>query len=461
MLTRAYKLMLIFALVAVLCVVCVATVPRIPFLMRFKALTHPSRDDMVEYFRGGEAAAFPKICRIQNNMLLERTLEECVRVLSKQKEKEQDKRSRRIHRHQQNHAHRQQQQQPQHEHTTYAHAAAAGHGEATQQELHPSSSSHSRHHHQHHHHGSTAAAAHSVHHIGAHAPVLSSSTDAAAAASTAAAGGHSTRRSGGVAPAACGTLPEAMSTAASRRSFSTPAALHLHCSPSSPGSSGGGSTAGAVLAQLPMHGARDSTTDTEDAERLQDYSPEAAGVATATSSSSSSAGSAAGAGSGSGRGRAPLCVEEETSSPPYDSASGSNSRSGSGSGCGSGSDDGGVSSERSTNASHMDPFDAEEAANQELIEDVLLFAAENDHDMRSDSASGAGSSTRSSIDAEPPLLDHAPPAATMSAAFALTSASASAGVVSAPSIAAFSSSPPSSASSSALASAPLTTLSPS
>lgn len=71
-------------------------VPRIPFLMRFKALTHPSVDDMHEYFRGGEAATFPKVSRIQNVLLLERTLEACVRSLTnKIKHDERERRYRR------------------------------------------------------------------------------------------------------------------------------------------------------------------------------------------------------------------------------------------------------------------------------------------------------------------------------------------------------------------------------
>lgn len=72
-------------------------VPKTPFLMRLKALTHPSTDDMEAYIRGGEVACFPKISRIQNTMLLERTLEACVRSLTKQLKSEQARRIRRQH----------------------------------------------------------------------------------------------------------------------------------------------------------------------------------------------------------------------------------------------------------------------------------------------------------------------------------------------------------------------------
>ena len=44
---------------------------------------------MVEYFRGGEQSTYPKISRIQNLMVLERSLEECVRaVVLKSRSKE-------------------------------------------------------------------------------------------------------------------------------------------------------------------------------------------------------------------------------------------------------------------------------------------------------------------------------------------------------------------------------------
>jgi len=81
--------------------------------MRFKALTHPSPDDMAEYLRGGEAAAYPKISRIQNGLLLERTLEACVRSLSAQLKREQRHRNRR--------QQRQQQQGHADMHATHAH----------------------------------------------------------------------------------------------------------------------------------------------------------------------------------------------------------------------------------------------------------------------------------------------------------------------------------------------------
>lgn len=193
------------------------SVPRIPFLMRFKALTHPSPDDMAEYLRGGEAAAYPKISRIQNGLLLERTLEACVRSLSAQLKREQRHRTRRHQRHSQAHAemratthdHVDQPVQPQPPHA--AAPAAAGHHQSS--------------------------------------PVLSSAP-------------ATPRRMRKV--SGDGALTDALQAAASgSRNINTPSnALHPH---HGTGAASLLTPTAAVLAQLPMHGACDATDTDGDA----------------------------------------------------------------------------------------------------------------------------------------------------------------------------------------------------
>jgi hypothetical protein len=59
----------------------ITIVPDISFRYNLKVLTHPSFEDMTEYILRGEQATWDKISRIQNMLLLERTLEECLRAL--------------------------------------------------------------------------------------------------------------------------------------------------------------------------------------------------------------------------------------------------------------------------------------------------------------------------------------------------------------------------------------------
>lgn len=58
-------------------------IPKVSFLMRFKILSNPTQTDMLEYIQQGQNATFPNITRIQHSLIWERTLEACVRYISK------------------------------------------------------------------------------------------------------------------------------------------------------------------------------------------------------------------------------------------------------------------------------------------------------------------------------------------------------------------------------------------
>ena len=56
--------------------------PQMRYRMLLKALQHPSREDMDEYIRGGETAAWAQLSQVQNSLIIERTLEQCVKAVS-------------------------------------------------------------------------------------------------------------------------------------------------------------------------------------------------------------------------------------------------------------------------------------------------------------------------------------------------------------------------------------------
>ena len=60
----------------------ITIVPQMRFRMILKALQHPSREDMDEYIRGGETAAWARLSQVQNSLIIERTLEQCVKAVS-------------------------------------------------------------------------------------------------------------------------------------------------------------------------------------------------------------------------------------------------------------------------------------------------------------------------------------------------------------------------------------------
>ena len=60
----------------------ITIVPQMRYRMIVKALQHPSREDMNEYIRGGETAAWARLSQVQNSLIIERTLEQCVKAVS-------------------------------------------------------------------------------------------------------------------------------------------------------------------------------------------------------------------------------------------------------------------------------------------------------------------------------------------------------------------------------------------
>ena len=60
----------------------ITIVPHMRFRMVVKALQHPSKLDMTEYIRGGETAAWAQLSQVQNSLIIERTLEQCVKAIS-------------------------------------------------------------------------------------------------------------------------------------------------------------------------------------------------------------------------------------------------------------------------------------------------------------------------------------------------------------------------------------------
>ena len=69
----------------------ITIVPNVSFRMQFKVLSHPSHEDMEEYFREGERATWEKISILQNTQIIEKTLEECIKAISRQIYQQQQK----------------------------------------------------------------------------------------------------------------------------------------------------------------------------------------------------------------------------------------------------------------------------------------------------------------------------------------------------------------------------------
>lgn len=62
----------------------ITIVPEITFKMQLKVISQPSNTDMIEFIHCGESATWPVISRVQNCMIIERTLDECIKVLARQ-----------------------------------------------------------------------------------------------------------------------------------------------------------------------------------------------------------------------------------------------------------------------------------------------------------------------------------------------------------------------------------------
>jgi len=62
----------------------ITIVPSIRLSMLFKALKHPSREDMAEFIKAGEQAVYDKVSAMRNAMRMELSLDRCIRHVQQQ-----------------------------------------------------------------------------------------------------------------------------------------------------------------------------------------------------------------------------------------------------------------------------------------------------------------------------------------------------------------------------------------